>query len=315
MNALLPKLCLVGMLLLAMGGVKGRVLLGEEQGPALSRDLPPLSAPSRDLRPLPAPPYEPATPNQPAPDVSLGPSPQRTTPSGPHVPNLEDVPGGMPLWSTLIRGVVLDALPRDYENRKHWGMTKTVFAGVNVRNDGLKVRISKKTSEVRHGNWRRYRIEIPDPDRNFFFEIQKIESPEPGLYTFQIVVVCRSRITSHYENWTLGVKGINLSTVANATLRARLFCQLRLRHERVSGRIFPDLVIEPEVSRARVALTGLDVHHIGKIGGDLAELMGNSSRWMVEDIVQGQEDRIVKKANKAITKNKEKLRLSTGKLW
>lgn len=284
------------------------IVRGQEDSPA---HLPPLPAPGRNYSP-------PAREFRAPPDV-LG---ANTVNAGDAAgapfagrPQIGAAIGSAPAWSALVESVVKEALPHDYENRKHWGMTRKTFSGVNVRNDGLKVRISKRTREIRHGNWRRYHIELPNPERNFSFDIQRIANPEPGLYTFEVAVTSKVRITTHFEQWTLGIKGINLSTVSHATLRARLFCQLQLRHEKVPGRLLPDLVIEPKVRQARLALSDLDVHHIGKIGGDLAELMGDSSRWMVEDLLQGQEEKIVTKANKTIEKKRDKLRLSTGKLW
>ena len=51
------------------------------------------------------------------------------------------------------------------------------------------------------------------------------------------------------------------------------------------------------------------------IGGDLAEELGNSSRRFFEDLIHSQESRVLKKANEAIQKKKDSLKLTTSKVW
>ena len=48
---------------------------------------------------------------------------------------------------------------------------------------------------------------------------------------------------------------------------------------------------------------------------DLAAELGNSSRQFLEDLLHAQEGRVLKKANEAIQKKKESLRIPTSRLW
>ena len=79
--------------------------------------------------------------------------------------------------------------------------------------------------------------------------------------------------------------------------------------------VFPDLVLEPRVTDIKIFLTGLDVRRIGEIRGDIAEGIGDISRHDIENLMQAQEARAVKKANEAIDKKRSSLRFSMSRFW
>jgi len=217
----------------------------------------------------------------------------------------------VPAWSQLMRGIVLESIPKSREETKHWGKTKKVFSGFNVRG----TRISKRTKEVRHGSWRRHSIEFLKIEETFRFDIQILKQVAPGENQFEVLVVCRVRVETRFEQWTLGVKGLNFVTRSDSTIAMRAHCRIGVHAERASGGLLPEIVLDPEIQRVRIDLTDLDVRQLGFLGGDISDPLGDTSRWLVEDILQGQEGKILAKSRRVVEKNRDKLRLSPSSLW
>jgi hypothetical protein len=262
----------------------------ETSGPPL-RPLPPSARAVQD---------EDASPSPPAPDaVSL---------DGPPL-------GDAPTWVETLRAVLLTAIPDKYEDRKHWGQTTKVFDGFRVRQNGLDMNVSKRTKRVNHGAWYRYQVELLDPQRNLQLAIDHVESVNPGRYSFDLHVTTKLRSIARFEQWTLGVKGLNFPVISDAVVRMDAHCELLIRTERREGSFLPDVILEPSLRRVRLTLQDIDTHRVGEIRGDLAEELGNGSRSFIKNLLHQQEAKVVKKANAAIAKKRESLRIPASKLW
>jgi hypothetical protein len=106
------------------------------------------------------------------------------------------------------------------------------------------------------------------------------------------------------------VKGLNMTVVSEADVHLVAHCQLNIRTEPNRKSLIPDVILEPKVLGVDMALTNLDVKRIGEIRGDIAESIGDASRHYIENLIQAQEGRVVKKANEAIEKKRKNLRIS-----
>jgi hypothetical protein len=214
--------------------------------------------------------------------------------------------------SELVESIVRAAVPRTISNDKHWDKHEEVFAGMKVRSSGSRVRISKRKQRVRHGFWRRYDVTLIDPERTLKVRISDIQPQGGGHWTYTVTAQVRANVLTRFEHWSLGVKLLNTSSEANATLRLRADCalQVSLEQDSEAGSV---VVFSPDVKRVDLALPDLDVKKAGELRGDLASELGNGLEKVVEDLLQTQEDSVRKRANKEIARREDDLRIPLGK--
>ena len=227
-------------------------------------------------------------------------------------PPLTDVP----TWSELAKAILTTAIPDKYEDKKHWGKTREVFDGIRVQQRGFDIRFSERKRKVNHGTWYMFTIRFPNPEQNINLVIDHVESQGPGKFEFAIHVRLK-KILLHgqFEQWLLGVKGLNFDFESDVDVQMDAVCQMAIRTERKEGSLLPDLVLDPSIRRIRLTLLDVNTRRVGRVGGDIAEEMGNGSRKLFEELMHSQEGRVLKKANEAIQKKKDSLRLPVSKLW
>lgn len=217
--------------------------------------------------------------------------------------------------SETLRAVVLTAIPDQYEDLRQWGRTREVFGGVRMQQHGLNIRFSEKKRKVNHGMWHRYKIELIDPARHLNLTIDRIRPLTAGRFAFQIHLRSKLRCRGDFEHWVLGVKGLNFTIVSEADVELIADCELAIQTKLNRGSLLPDLVLDPKVSRVQLFLKEIDVRRIGEIRGDIAESVGDMSRHDIENLLQAQEERVKRKMNEAINKNRDRLKIPASRLW
>lgn len=222
-------------------------------------------------------------------------------------PPLESLPN----WSETLRAVLLTAIPDKYEDLSHWDQTVDVFDGLQVRQRGFDIRVKERKKAVNHGPWHRYKIEFIDPARHLKVVIDRIRPIGMGQFQFEIRLASKLRCRGDFEHWVLGVKGFNMTVVSEADVQVVAQCQLSIHTEPNPKSLVPNLVLDPRVNAINLSLTNLDVRRIGEIRGDVAEGIGDGSRHFIENLLQAQQGRAVRKANEAIDKNRKRLRISS----
>ncbi len=221
----------------------------------------------------------------------------------------------IPTWSEALRAVLLTAIPDQYEDLQHWGKTNEIFDGFRVQQRGFNIRASERKRTVNHGAWHRYRIELIDPAKTLKLVIDQVRPIAASQFQFQIALTAKLRCRGDFEHWILGVKGFNTTIVSDVDVRIVTQCQLAIRTEFHGHSLLPDVILEPRVDDVKIFLTDLDVKRIGELRGDIAEEIGRSSRHDLENLLQAQEGRVIKKANEAIDKKQRSLHFSTSQLW
>ncbi len=213
-------------------------------------------------------------------------------------------------WSEIVRSVLLTAIPDKYEDRKHWDRRREVFDGVRVHQRGVHLQVTERRKLVNDGAWHKYRIELPNPDQRLQLTLGEIHTAGPGAFSCAVHVVVKPRCTAWFEQWVLGVKGLNLKVVSDATVHMYATCRLAIRTEFRPHSLLPDVVLEPSLVSLKLRLTDIQTHRIGVIGGDVAEELGNGSRRFLADLLKDREAKVLKKVNAAIAKKHDALRLS-----
>jgi hypothetical protein len=175
-------------------------------------------------------------------------------------------------WSTLLRDLADETIPRDYEERRGWGDQTEIVTGVRVREKNGLPRISKRTKRVNHGDWRRYRVVLLNPSEKLRFAIHDVHAAERGGMTFNVVVSARVRCTARSEFWSYGVRTGSATVQADATVRvvARFVVSGREVDPHDDG-WFIEVEYAPDVDRVRIELDDFDVRRIGHLDGDLAD--------------------------------------------
>lgn len=218
-------------------------------------------------------------------------------------------------WSEAIRAIVLTAIPDKYEDLSHWGETTEIFDGLNVKQRGFDIRVSQRKKAVNHGPWHRYRVEFVEPKKNLNLIIDNFRSTGSSQFQFDINLFSKLKCRGDFEHWVLGVKGFNVTVVSLADVQISANCELRFRTVSNRKSILPDLILEPRVKSVRLFLRNIDVERIGEIRGDIAESIGDGSRQFIEQLMRAQERRVLKKANEALTKKQDGIRIPMSLLW
>lgn len=227
-------------------------------------------------------------------------------------PPLQDIP----TWSQVGRAILLTAIPPEYVDRKNWDKTIEVFDGFNVQQRGLNIRMSERRRKVNHGSWYMFTVRFPKPEQNVAFVIDQVQPHDFGDFTCAVHVAMRKIwLYGQFEQWVLGVKGVNFDIESEVEVHLHAVVRLTVRTEMKKGSFFPDLRLDPVIKSVRLNLVDVNTRRVGRIGGDLAEELGNSSRRFFEDLIHSQESRVLKKANEAIQKKKDSLKLTTSKVW
>jgi hypothetical protein len=134
--------------------------------------------------------------------------------------------------------------------------------------------------------------------------------------SFAVHVVMKNILLhGQFEQWLLGVKGVNFDVESDVEVHMHARIDVAIRTERRPKCLLPDLVLDPTIRTVRLDLVDVNTHRIGRVGGDIAEELGDTTRQIFEDLLHGQEGKVVKKANEAIQKKKDSLRLPASKLW
>src|SRR5438552_9725921 len=78
----------------------------------------------------------------------------------------QDKPAGksdrQPL-SELLTGIIVEIIPREFEDKKHWGMQTAVFDGLKFSGQGLNIKARRREKLVNHGTWKMYRVTLVEP--------------------------------------------------------------------------------------------------------------------------------------------------------
>lgn len=225
----------------------------------------------------------------------------------------DEIPENERRLSELVESIVQAALPRTFEDRRHWDQTREVFAGVKVRTDGLQVRISKRKEAVRHGLWRKHTVTLPDPERSLSVRIRDVHANGGGQWTFVVTTDAKVNVKSRFEQWSVGVKLLNASSEADALVRIQARCSLVVSVEEHTEK-GPVVVFAPDVERVDLYLRHLDVKKFGELRGDVAADLFDGLEDALEDLLQTQEDSVRRRARREISDRAEDLQIPLGTL-
>lgn len=219
--------------------------------------------------------------------------------------SLGEVPPGV---QNLLTDIVRDNIPVNYEDTKHWGTTKEVVRGLQLRREGLRIETKRRRKRVNHGTWRMYRISLIDPEENLEVRIQNLHDAGAGNVGFDVVVAAKLRVFGRMSQWQRGLQLISLSADAVADVELRTQCQLGMMLDPSS--LPPDVVLKPRVVDAALVAHSFQLERISKAKGPLATEFGHSLHRVLNRRLDEKREKIVEKINRQIVKRADRLRFS-----
>ena len=213
-------------------------------------------------------------------------------------------------WAVYL---VQSNLAPTYERKKNWDARKRIYAGIDIDNDGLKIKTHRKYREVRHGKWLRYTIDLKDPNdpRYLKIDVLRATSTEPGRLGLTLQIDTQVDVEAQQQRWNYGLQLYSVTTEATAKLRMTIDATIGFGID--YSRIPPDVLFDPTVNSADIQLLDLEVDKIGILGSDIAEEIGAVAERIIRDeYLPKQRDQLASKLNHQINRRRDKLRISAS---
>lgn len=210
----------------------------------------------------------------------------------------------------LFEKIVLEVIPRHWEDRSDWGMTKEFTTGLKISRDGLRIKTKRRRKPLNHGSWEYVRVDLLHPER-FVLNVHNVRSGEGGKINFDVEVVAPLLVVARRSKWQRGVQLYSVSAEADALVRLVLHCTTGMT---VSVKLPPSVALQPKITGAEIQLADFRLRRLSKIGGEIASELGRAARGRLERRLAREDDRLVQKINAKIADNQDKLNLSLALL-
>jgi hypothetical protein len=202
----------------------------------------------------------------------------------------------------LLRSLLKKHLPDPLVTlQQNWGHQKAVTV-VHRRREGLRV-WTMPVQELRNdGVWRRITIRIPHPDQ-LALAVTELTHPEAGRINITVAhVVERIDFRIEQQVWRNGLRLYSGETrghcKAGLLLRGEVVTQTTFK----KGSFLPDVKITLKANGAELFYDKLEIDHTAGVGGDLAEIVGDSLIRLAKTLKPDLEKELIEKANTAIVK-------------
>jgi hypothetical protein len=212
-------------------------------------------------------------------------------------------------WSEIVEDLVVNLIPENYSDDRHWGKTAKVSRGVRVRTKGGQVRLEQREKKVNHGFWRRVKVKLLDPEKTLQLEIRNVRVMEDQSTRFELSLKVRARCETQFAFWTYDVKGLNGSVESDVTVQSLADCSFRIETASKEGALLPEVAFAPQVHDLDLKLSDVDTRRVGIVGGWVADELGNVTRKAVEEVLQSQEPKILERIQKSIRKNEDRMQI------
>lgn len=214
-----------------------------------------------------------------------------------------------PQMVAWLKQLIRDNLPETYEDDRKWNQQKEVWDGLDISNDGLKIKTKRKRKLVNHGTWTRYTLKTVDPEKYLDVQFQKLELMPDGKIAFDVSVEMLLDVFGRMSQWVRDVQVVSLS--ANADAVCKLSVAGTIEFQLNPLRLPPDIKIKPHVDSARVDISYFRVRRISQLGGPLATQLGNGLRHALEHKLEESNDKLPEKMNRQLEKHSDSMVFST----
>ena len=208
---------------------------------------------------------------------------------------------------SILKRLVLDALPHQYSDTKKWGGQSHVYDGFRFRNDDGRLETKRVWKMANDGTWRKYSAELIDPQQQLEVHLRELRQLPDGKLAFDLVFVAHLRLHARQSKWVKGLQLYSLSADGSAKVQLALHCELSSRLDLT--KFPPEILFQPDVKSAKLDVMEFRIDHVSKIGGEVAQQVTEAVRSRLRAEIDSKENDLVKKINLQLEKNRDKLRL------
>ena len=216
-------------------------------------------------------------------------------------------PETMAALSQTVRAILVESLPERIEKNDDWGEQRERLSQFKPKFDGLRLRVETTTKPVNHGLWKQLVVVPVDPQKNLRFQIVEARGAGPNGVVFQVVVFAPLKVTARVERWRSGIKLVNFSTDADASVEMRLAGEVHYEYTVENGTRY--LKFLPRVTAVDMKLVEFDLRRISLAAGPLVQELGDILTNPLADQLDKHEPKIVEKLNKSIVKRQDRLKI------
>ena len=223
-------------------------------------------------------------------------------------PGEVDLDEAPPAARTFLTTLVLEALPREYEDTKRWGGKRKRWDGVHIKMKGLRLNTKRKWKEVNHGTWKMYRVSLVDPDEHLDVRVVNMKRIKAGRIGFDLMLGAKLDLYGRLQEWNNGLRLVSMSTEATADVVVKVAMEVATKLD--ATKFPPDVIVTPEVLSADIDLQSFDLHRISRANGPVVRELGDALEKVVRKKLVEKEEKLVTKMNRQIEKKKDDMRLS-----
>ena len=184
----------------------------------------------------------------------------------------------------LITKLVLESIPHTFTDTKKWGQQAERFDGFKRERDGLKLRVSKRTKMVNHGDWKKYSVSLRDAEEKFSIAVSEMRELPNNSVGFNVEFLADLDVSGRQSKWVKGVQLYSLSAKGHAQVRLRLAVELEVKTDRKT--FPPDLLFVPKVTSADVHVDEFRIDRVGKAGGEFAQQLSRHVRPLLDEKIE-----------------------------
>lgn len=219
---------------------------------------------------------------------------------------------------STVRDMLLQSMPNPlYEASPNWGHTVKVPAGVKWKAKGGSLNPQVMKKDKNHGKWQKILVTAPNLANNLEFDLRNLRKTERGTTEFEAFIAFNVDFDFTQQNWANGVKLYDSSVRGRLRMLLTMTCELSARMEKQPGSALPDLTIKFQVQKSDLRYDKLVFEHVGGLGGEAAQLIGETAHGMMKQWKPSFERDMLARANAAIVKagQKRELHVSFSKLF
>jgi len=203
------------------------------------------------------------------------------------------------LLADSIASLIESAIPTEYNRRKDWGARKNLTTGLKIGDSGL----SRRKRPVKHGTWKRYAINIPNPEENLSVRVASLRPTSGNEMGLTLVVNADLNTLARAKIYQYGVHIIALEMEADTTVELTIDCTVGIEFTVLDGK--PAIKVAPHVTAAELDLKKFRLRRISSANGPLVKELGDGIQRAIEKELDG--DTLVKRLNRSIQRKGDRL--------
>lgn len=220
--------------------------------------------------------------------------------------------------SDVVKQLLVKYLPDPAVTSKHnWGQQKDVTVRFEPERKGaFRWQIERVKEKRNDGHWTALKLSAMNPRDNLTVGLKDVRSPESGKTTFMAVLSGPVRFGFEQQLWKSGLRLYSGETRGRCDATSVLQCETTSRLDWALGKLLPTQILRVKVTKADLSYDRLKIEHTAGLGGEAAEMIGDTVLAAVKRMKPSLEKDLIEKANAAVVKagDSKEIRLELEKL-